>query len=203
MTPPLTDVKPSGARFLRCWRTPVVYPTAAHKGRGFRATLSAVTLGELILQRAVDLGGRKRLTYRELSARAKAAGYTLSETTINAFVKHPLDEPPRRRTMEALAAALDVDFPTVVNAVAESMGGSPDVLVQAADEERVRAWLTLTEGLSPADRESMLGVVRSVAQALNVAQAQEDAGRENAVIKSDDADAASRDGRPALRDVTR
>jgi hypothetical protein len=43
-----------------------------------------VKLGELIGKRAVELGGRRRLTYREMSARAKAGGYTLNETTINA-----------------------------------------------------------------------------------------------------------------------
>jgi hypothetical protein len=132
-----------------------------------------VKLGELIEKRAVELGGRRRLTYRELSARAKAGGYTLNETTINAWVRHPLDEPPRRRSMEALALALDVDFPVVVQAVAESMVGDGVELAEVVDAPHVRAWVTLTEGRSDAERAQMLDMMRSVAGMLDASRSRE------------------------------
>lgn len=130
-------------------------------------------LGELIKKRAVELGGRKRLTYRELSARARAQGYALAEGTITDFANHPLVEPPRRRTMRALAAALDVPYNTVVEAVAESMAEDGDVVVQVADAPHVQAWVMLTEGRSDAERQQMIGVMRSVAAALDASRAHE------------------------------
>ncbi len=132
-------------------------------------------LGELIEKRAVELGGRRRLTYREMSARARASGYTLNETTINAYVKHPLDEPPRRRTMHALAVALDVPYNAVVEAVAESMAEDGEVVVQVADAPHVQAWVMLTEGRSDAERTQMVDVMRTVASALDAARAHETA----------------------------
>lgn len=138
-------------------------------------------LGELIMQRAVELGGRRRLTYRELSARARAAGYTLNESTLNAYVLHPLDEPPKRRTMEALAVALDVSFSVVVGAVAESIIGDDgeSELVQVADEPHVRAWVSLTKGRTEAERARMVDVIRSVAAALDASQSRERAGTDD------------------------
>jgi hypothetical protein len=161
--------------------SPTAHKTSAVTGRlparsaaaDRHATLRPVKLGELIEKRAIELGGRRRLSYRELSARAKAVGYTLNETTINAWVRHPLDEPPRRRSMEALAVALDVDFPVVVQAVAESMVGAGVELAEVADAPHVRAWVTLTEGRSDAERAQMLDMMRSVAGMLDASRARE------------------------------
>jgi len=138
-----------------------------------RATLTPVKLGELIEKRAVELGGRRRLTYREMSARAKAGGYTLNETTINAWVKHPLPNPPTKRSMLALAYALEVDFADVMRAVADSMIGDDSELVEVADEPHVRAWVTIAEGRTAAERAQMIGVMRSVAAALDASRARE------------------------------
>lgn len=134
---------------------------------------SRVKLGELIEKRAVELGGRRRLTYREMSARAKAVGYTLNETTINAYVKHPLTERPTVRTMEALAVALAVDFDIVVAASANSMMRRGEELVQVADTPHVQAWVTLTEGRSDAEREHMVEAARLVAAVLDASRARE------------------------------
>lgn len=134
---------------------------------------SRVKLGELIEKRAVELGGRRRLTYREMSARARAGGYTLNETTINAYVKHPLDEPPRRRTMHALAVALDVPYNTVVEAVAESMAEDGDVVVQVADAPHVQAWVTLAEGRTDDERQHMVEAARLVAAVLDASRGRE------------------------------
>lgn len=125
-------------------------------------------LGELIETRRADLGGeRGPLNLRELSQRARRAGYTLAEATISAFVNHPLPESPKRRTMEALAVALDVSFPEVVQAVGESLVGDRSTLVEVAEEPHVRAFVTLTKGRTDAERDRMVDVIRSVAAALD------------------------------------
>ena len=134
---------------------------------------SRMQLGELIKKRASELGGRKRLTYRELSARARAQGYALAEGTITDFANHPLVEPPRRRTMHALAAALAVPYNTVVEAVAESMAEDGDVVVQVADAPHVQAWVTLAEGRTDAEREHMVEAARLVAAVLDASRARE------------------------------
>ena len=139
------------------------------------ARLAPVTLGELIEKRAIELGGRRRLTYRELSARAKAGGYTLNETTINAYVKHPLDEAPRRRTMHALAVALDVSYDTIRAAVFESMAEDGDSVVQVADAPHVQAWVTLAEGRTEDERAHMVEAARLVAAVLDASRARETA----------------------------
>jgi hypothetical protein len=140
------------------------------------ARLSPGTRGEVIEKRAIELGGRRRLTYRELSARAKAGGYTLNETTINAYVKHPLDEAPRRRTMKALAVALDVHYNVIVEAVAESMAEDGDVVVQVADTPHVQAWVTLAEGRTDDERAHMVEAARLVAAVLDASRARETGG---------------------------
>ena len=73
--------------------------------------------------------------------------------------------------MEALAVALDVPYGDVVMAVASSMAGTD--MVEAAESRHVRAWLTLTEGMNDEQVESMLQVVRSVADALDKGHEQE------------------------------
>lgn len=131
-------------------------------------------LGELIEKRAVELGGRRRLTYREMSARARAGGYTLNETTINAYVKHPLDESPKRRTMHALAYVLDVPYRAIRAAVYESMAEDDEVdVVEVADEPHVQAWVTLSKDRTDAERAQMIAMMRSVAGMLDATRARE------------------------------
>lgn len=128
-----------------------------------------MTLGELIETRRAVLGGKRGpLKLREVSERARAAGYTLAEATISAFVNHPLDEAPKRRTMEALAVGLDVTFAEVVAAVAASIVGDGGAeLVQVTGEPHVQAFVTLTEGRTAEERARMIDVIRSVAAALD------------------------------------
>lgn len=130
-------------------------------------------LGELIKKRAVELGGRKRLTYKELSMRARAAGYSLAESTITDYANHPLDAPPKRSTMHALAVALDVSYNTVVEAVAESMAEDGDVVVQVADTPHVQAWVTLAEGRTELERAQMVEAARLVAAVQDASRARE------------------------------
>lgn len=125
------------------------------------ATLVRVKLGELISNRRRELG----LSLAGACDRAHAAGFELTRTTLNNFENHELTESPRRRTMEAIAIAVDVPYSEVVMAVANSMAGG-DGLVPVTEAQHVRSWLTLTEGLSDEQVESMLQVVRSVASAI-------------------------------------
>ena len=105
-------------------------------------------LGELISRRQADLG----LSLERLAKRARDEGLELTKTTLSQFKNHGLTESPKRRTMEALAAALDVTYPEVVLAVAQSMAGDDARLVEVTDQQHVRSWLTLTEGRSDDDR---------------------------------------------------
>lgn len=140
-----------------------------------------MTLAELIEQRRAVLGGRKPLDYRELSARARAQGYTLADSTINAFVNHPIgDSTVKKRTLRALAFVLAVPYRTVVEALAATMiaeeTGERVELVQAADEPDVQAWVTLTADRTAAERQQMIDMLRSVASMLSATHARETAG---------------------------
>jgi len=132
-----------------------------------------VKLGELIEQRRAVLGGRKPLPYRELAVRARAQGYKLGEGTITDYVNHPLDEWPRKRTMYALAAALGVDYNSIVKASAESMAEDGDVVAQVADTPHVQAWVTLAEGRTDDERHHMVEAARLVAAVLDASRARE------------------------------
>ncbi|MCO7192295.1 hypothetical protein [Pseudonocardia sp. McavD-2-B] len=123
-------------------------------------------LGELISKRRADLG----LSLEKMCVRAREQGYDLTRTTLSAFETKPLAESPKRRTMEALAVALDVPYGDVVMAVASAMAGTD--MVEAAETQHVRAWLTLTEGMNDEQIERMLRVVRSVADALDTGHQQ-------------------------------
>lgn len=118
-------------------------------------------LGELISNRRRELG----ISLGAACKRAHEQGYELTRTTLNNFENHELTESPRRRTMEAIAYAVDVPYSDVVMAVANSMAGG-DGLIPVTEAQHVRSWLTLTEGLNDEQVESMLSVVRSVASAL-------------------------------------
>lgn len=125
-------------------------------------------LGELISYRRAELG----LSYEELAKRARADGYDLTKTTLAAFANHALSESPKKRTMQAIAVAVGVSYPDVVMAVARSMAGESSQVVEVTNEQRVRSWLTLTDGRSDDEVASLLRVVRTVTAALDVAEEQ-------------------------------
>ena len=130
---------------------------------------ACVKLGELISDRQADQG----LSLEKMAKRARDAGYELTKTTLSHFVNHELSESPKRRTMEAIAVALDVPYSEVVMAVARSMVGDQADLIEVTNEQRVRSWLTLTDGRTEDEVASLLRVVRSVTAALDTAQGQE------------------------------
>lgn len=123
-----------------------------------------MTLAELIesRRRALGLELGKRLSYAELSARAHERGHSVSTPSFHSLATTPLENPPRRATAQAIAAALDVDESTVWLAVLESMGVqlSGDV----AESERVQGWLALTGNRSDEEVQHLLRVVRTVAE---------------------------------------
>jgi transcriptional regulator with XRE-family HTH domain len=127
-----------------------------------------VKLGELISHRRAELG----LSLEKLANRARDHGYELTKATLSAFVNHDLSESPKRRTMEAIAIALDVSYAEVVMAVARSMAGDDAPVIAVTDQEKVRSWLTLTEGRTETEVASLLRVARTVAAALDAAQEQ-------------------------------
>jgi hypothetical protein len=131
--------------------------------------LAPVKLGELISSRQADLG----LSLEKLAKRARDGGYELTKTTLSAFINHGLTESPKRRTMEAIAVALDVSYAEVVLAVADSMTGDEGSLTEVTNQQRVRSWLTITEGRSDEEVARLLQVVRSVTAALDASQEQE------------------------------
>ncbi|HVL63402.1 MAG TPA: helix-turn-helix transcriptional regulator [Microbacterium sp.] len=122
-------------------------------------------LGELINSRRRDQG----LSLEAMAKRARDCGYELTKTTLSAFANHPLPESPKRRTMEALAIALGCSYPEVVLAVAQSLVGDQTV-IDVTSEQRVRSWLTLTEGRTDEEVASLLRVVQTVTAALDAAQ---------------------------------
>jgi len=124
-----------------------------------------VKLGELIHSRQVDLGE----SLETMALRARARDYTLTRTTLADFANHPLEEAPRRRTMEALALACDVPYSDVVMAVARSLLGDNGQVADVAQQQHVRSWVTLTEGRSEQEVTGLLRVVRSVADTLDKA----------------------------------
>jgi hypothetical protein len=123
-----------------------------------------VKLGELIKMRQADQG----VSLERMARRARDRGYELTKTTLSAYSRHPLPESPKRRTMEALAIALDVTYPEVVLAVAKSLVGD-ETVIDVTSLQRVRSWLTLTEGRTDAEIASLLRVVRTVTAALDAA----------------------------------
>ena len=122
-------------------------------------------LGELISTRQADLGE----SLEKMALRARAHGYALTRTTLADFVNHPLEESPKRRTMEALALACDVPYSDVVMAVARSLLGDDGQVVEVAHQQHVRSWLTLMGGRSEEEITGLLRVIRSVADALDAA----------------------------------
>ncbi len=127
------------------------------------ATLRPVKLGELIDTRRRALN----LSYDEAVDRARSRGFTLSKSALYGYATEPLSEPPRRRTIEGIAAALDLEYHEVVMAMAESMIGQP--LVEMANNRHVLSWLTLTGGRTDEEVASVLNVVRTVTAALDAA----------------------------------
>lgn len=124
----------------------------------------SVKLGELISTRQKELGGP---SLEALAKKAREQGYTLTKATLSAFVTRPLPEVPRRKTLEALAVALEVSFPEVALAATESLIGTSPIEVE--NQQRVSAWLTLTGGRTDEEVSALLRVVRTVAAALDAA----------------------------------
>lgn len=127
------------------------------------ATLRCVKLGELINNRRRDLG----ISYDKLVDKAQARGFTLTKTSLAAYASQPVIEAPKRRTMEAIAYALDVSYAEVVLAVAEDLIGTPPVEVSTL--QHVNSWLTITGGRSDEQIASVLRIVRTVTAALDAA----------------------------------
>lgn len=122
-----------------------------------------VKLGELIDTRRRELG----LTYDQVADKARSRGFSLSRAAVHGFANQGLSEAPRRRTMEAIAYALDVGYPEVVLAVAESLIGSTPV--EVSNLQHVQSWLTLTGGRTDEEVASVLRVLRTVTAALDAA----------------------------------
>lgn len=126
-------------------------------------TLQPVKLGELIDTRRRALN----LSYDEAVDKARSRGFPLSKSALFGYASEPLSEPPRRRTIEGIAAALDLEYHEVVMAMAESLIGQP--LVEMANNRHVLSWLTLTGGRTDEEVASVLNVVRTVTAALDAA----------------------------------
>ena len=145
-------------------------------------------LGELIDTRRRELG----LTYDEVADKARTRGFTLSKGSVHAFANQDLPEAPRRRTMEALAYALDVGYPEIVLAVAESLIGTPPV--EVSNLQHVQSWLTLTGGRTDEEVASVLRVLRTVTAALDAAHGAPPEGAQRNGLSGEDYASSNRGG---------
>lgn len=118
---------------------------------------SAVDLSSLIAARRRSTGD----SLRAMEARARRAGYRISRSTISAYERGKITTQPSRKTVQALAAALDVTYEEVAAAASEQFGLGDDQC-DASRSQRAQAWLRLTADRTDEEVQHLLKVVEEI-----------------------------------------